>query len=313
MRSGTTLVSRILNNHSELSVTYDSVHFMRFCFLKFNPIQRRENYIRLLENIKTRVENRMSCRFDVLPLIRTLDRLTAVDYATIYDEVMRALLLIGGAHRWGEKTMMCWTKIPGFLEMFPCGKTIHVVRDPRDAVASLRKITTEPGLRYLDCIFAMAHAMSWGLEEGRRFAPDRYRIIRYEDLVQRSRKTVEDLCAFLEIPVEETMLDHRRFVDRGGSPWRGNSSYREKNAGIDDASVGKFREELSPEEVFLAEMICRKEMKAFDYPLTGTWLNRRQWDRLYDVLSDDFIQGRFRNWLKTNQGIEGYPSDPPPV
>ena len=37
-RSGTTLISRIFNNHPELDITYDSVHFMRFSFNHYDQI-----------------------------------------------------------------------------------------------------------------------------------------------------------------------------------------------------------------------------------------------------------------------------------
>ena len=53
--------------------------------------------------------------------------------------------------------MLCWTKIPDFLSMFPDGKVIHVIRDTRDVLSSFKRVTYEPGLKYLDAVFCYGH------------------------------------------------------------------------------------------------------------------------------------------------------------
>ena len=209
--------------------------------------------------------------------------------------------------------MMCWTKIPLFLNMFPNGKVIHLIRDPRDVVASLRKVTIEPGLRYLNSIFTSLHSMHWAVTKGQQYTPGSYTVLKYEDLVSHPIEIVKQLCYMLEIPFEEEMLDYQRFVDRTGKIWEGNSSYKERWNGIGASSVGKYQEELSKVEIFLTEMVCRNQLEAFGYSLNSTWLTKSEWDSLYNILSDEFIQGRFTHWLKTNQGIEAYPSDPPQI
>ena len=37
-RSGTTLISRMLNCHKDMDITHDTVHFLRYSFNKYNPM-----------------------------------------------------------------------------------------------------------------------------------------------------------------------------------------------------------------------------------------------------------------------------------
>ena len=55
-RSGTTLISRILNNHPKIGVLYDSVNFMRFSYDKYNPIQDEKQYKLLISEISQRIK-----------------------------------------------------------------------------------------------------------------------------------------------------------------------------------------------------------------------------------------------------------------
>ncbi len=118
---------------------------------------------------------------------------------------------------------------------------------------------------------------------------------------------------FLEIDFEASMLDHNRFVDRTGKGWDANTAYGKKKDGVENSSVGKFKDKLSKVEIFMAELIVRNMMLKFGYDLTGVWLSREEWDELYAILEDDFISKRFKHWLKTNKGVEDYPSPAPEV
>jgi len=83
--------------------------------------------------------------------------------------------------------------------------------------------------------------------------------------------------------------------------------------GISKKSVAQFYEKLENWEIFLAELILRDQLCYFNYPLSGIWLEKNEWDFLYGILSDQFVKQRFISWLKTNSGVEAYPSNPPKV
>jgi hypothetical protein len=255
----------------------------------------------------------MGRSWDTGPILNRLKTRKKIGYAEIYHEIMSDLIQESPAHRWGEKTMIRWTYIPKFLEMFPKGHALHVLRDPRDVLSSFKRVTNEPGLRYLDAVFTTLHSMSWAATMGNRLSTKRYRVVKYEDLVQHPENTVSAICSFLGIPYESKMLDCTRFKDRGGKQWQANTAYDEPLSGVQPSSIGKFSDNLSPPEIFLVEMVTRNVLTHAGYKLTGIWLNSDQWQYLYQMLSDKFVNSRFKVWLKTNDGIESYPSPPPEV
>ena len=65
-----------------------------------------------------------------------------------------------------------------------------------------------------------------------------YKLVRYEDVVENPRATIQDLCNFLEID----------YVDRMLSPEQYGSSYESKlgNTGISKSSLDAWRKKASP-------------------------------------------------------------------
>jgi len=310
-RSGTTLVSRILNNHPDLSVTYDSVHFMRFSYNMYNPIQSKENYSRLVKEIQKRIWKRWNMSLDADDVITRIESEGRIDYAIIYDSIMQVLLLgEKKSARWGEKTNVCWGQIPDFLKMFPKGKTIHVIRDPRDVLSSYKHMTDEPGLRYLDSAFASLHSFHSVHDYQNTLSKSNYYCLKYETLVGSAEEELRHLAEFLEIEYTPVLLDYTKFTDRGGQNWTGESSFDRSIEGISNKPVGRWKEKINSVELFFMEMILREQMVYFGYELSASLLDKDEWDKLYGILQDDFIKERYDRWLKTGRGMEAYPSDP---
>lgn len=311
-RSGTTLISRILNNHSRLWITYDSVHFMRFSYNCYNPIYLVENAEKLIKETHNRILKRWNMDFDINSLISNVHRLKEIDYRTIYELIMKELAFQykNKATGWGEKTNVCWGQIPNFLKIFPEGKTIHVVRDPRDVMCSYKRMTYEPGYAYLDSAFASLHSFTSAKKYKEKFSAKNYYCIRYEDMVNKPEQIIKSLCTFLEIEFEANMINASDFVDKIGKKWSGESSYKNKYTEISKSSLNKWEKHATPIEIYLVELINRPIMPEFGYTLSGVLLDKKEWNELYNILQDPLIHARYKNWLKTGKGVEAYPSDP---
>lgn len=309
-RSGTTLISRILDNHPDLNITYDSVHFMRFSFEQYNPINNESNYTNLIQEIETRLSKRWKIEVNSKEIIKKIKN-EEINYAQVYSAIMSELLLDNSnAKRWGEKTNMCWRKIPDFLEMFHDGKTIVMIRDPRDVLISFKNMTTEPGLRYLDSIFASLDSFQYTKKFQNELSPKNFEIIKFEDLVNNPKKIIKNLCKFLEIEFKDTMLDSTQFKDKSKNKWEGNSAFNKKIIGISKDTVGRWKNQISKIELYFLEMILQEQMINFGYSLESTSLNKNEHEKLFEILNDDFIKKRYQNWLKTGKGHENYPNDP---
>ncbi len=310
-RTGTTLISRILNNHSDLSITYDSVHFMRFSFNKYNPVHKPSNFSSLVNEIQTRLEKRWNINLDSKKIINKLEKSSHINYAEVYHTIMSNLLLDNTtAKRWGEKTNMCWGKIPDFLKMFPKGKTILVVRDPRDVLISYKNMTTEPGLRYLDAVFALLGSFQSVDKFLHELSKDNFYLLKYEDLIRDAESVIQNLSKFLEIDFTPSMLDSKQFKDKIGNKWEGNSSFDKSIRGISHDAIGRWKSRISKVELYFVEMVLREQMLKLDYDLAASPLNTEEWKKLFNILNDDFIKQRYARWLKSGKGHESYPSDP---
>lgn len=311
-RSGTTLVSRILNNHSKLWVTYDSVHFMRFSYDRYNPISVYKNAEALVNEVYSRIKKRWDMSFDIDKTLRNLSDSGELSYRKVYDAIMESLAAQykGKVSGWGEKTNVCWGQIPNFLGMFPDGKVIHVLRDPRDVMCSYREMTYEPGYAYLDSAFASLHSFESAITFSRSLDRKSYCFIRYEDLVNEPEKMARDVCNFLGIRFEKNMLNAMSFTSRQGKRWTGESSFNRGFNKISREPMERWKKNASAVEIFLVEMINRPVMRDFGYALSGISLGRKEWIKLYDILSDPVLDARYKNWLKNGEGVEAYPSDP---
>jgi hypothetical protein len=309
-RSGTTILAQVIGAHREIAITFDSVKFLRFCLHRYSPIDDPDNRERLVRETHDRIALRWDMHFDVDAMTEAV-LAAGSGYAPVYDVFMQRLLLTGdgAAKRWGEKTAVMWSRIPDFLTMFPDAKVIHVMRDPRDATASYKKLTYEPGYTYLDCAVNSLHAMQSISEYQDRFGKDRVYWIRMEDLVSQPEQAARAMCEFLELDFDPGMIDPTRFRDKAGKPWDNNSVFCPNMTGI-SGDFERWRTELTTSEVLFVEMLAASQMSKFGYHGSGSFPARADWNEVYEYLEDPFIRKRFERWLSTGKGSEGYRSDP---
>lgn len=309
-RSGTTLISRILNNHHELSVTYDTVHFLRFAYGKYDPITNKVNIKRLVHDIGERLKLRYNFDIDEDMILQELG--DGITYASVYDSVMRDFLLKNtGSKIWGEKTNLAWTKIPKFLEMFPNGTVIHVIRDPRAVLASWKKFTNAPGNDYLDSIMNCYDSMRFAQKYETRYAHSNYVMLRYEDLVSNTQETVESLCEKIGVEFDAGMLDVNKFTDRAGDKWKANTVYNVEINGISMEMIDKWKNKLEEWEVFLTEELIGALLDTYHYQSLGLVDSRAFADKaISEVQKSSLVSEGLIRYLVTKESFERYPSDP---
>lgn len=309
-RSGTTLVAQILNSHSKLRVIYDNLHFFRFYLGRHLPVQER--YGEIVAAAASRLGQRWGITVPVDRVSRRLKRLPTVELADVYSAIMVETFCDGSDDlRWGEKSLLQWTNIPLFLQMFPHGQVIHIMRDPRDALASWREYTHEPAYRYLDGVFCCLHSMHWAATIGATLPKGQYLVLRHEDVVNAPESTVGGLCDFLGVPYEQAMLDLTRSVDQAGDRWDGDSSFGDVGPSIAPVTVGRWRHKLEPFEMLFVESVLGDLLPRFGYQPSGVQTSASDLRLLWDCFrSTPLLQSRLSRWLETGEGVDRYPSDP---
>ena len=130
------------------------------------------------------------------------------------SDAMRALFRYAarkeGKTRYGDKTPQAVMVMPRLSRLFPEARFIHIIRDGRDV--ALSHIHTEGFIAS-----AAEVAIKWktmierGQSDGRILGPERYREVRYEQLVERPDAVLHSLCAYIELDFHASML---RYFER---------------------------------------------------------------------------------------------------
>jgi hypothetical protein len=188
-----------------------------------------------------------------------LDPRYKFDPATV-DRVLAALVnavfmpYSSGRHkqRWAEKTPKNIVYIETLFALFPSAQFIYVIRDPRDVYCSVR----EKAARTTPCwasITLAESARGWcrriccGVSWRER--PDRYREVRYEELVTQPEAVMRSVLTFL------------------GEPW---SPGVLEGKDIFSSSIGRWRVDLTAAEIGEIEAVAGEIMPELGYPLSTT-------------------------------------------
>lgn len=128
--------------------------------------------------------------------------------------------------------------VEDILRALPDARLVFLLRNPLDLAASLKR--RGEGKRLL--------RMIWGWNEGLRIARTwaddrRVLLLCYEDLVQRPEKHLREVCSFVDLPFDGSLLEVPH-VNRSETPY--NQDGDEK--GLNASRVQYYAEVLSPEE-----------------------------------------------------------------
>lgn len=201
-RSGTTLLSYMLDGHSDLAVMVES-----HLFGVYRAVADRlgDRFGELWPELLPRM-------LDSRPLVYIEPRIDPKsllhrrfgDYADLARAILETWTEQRGKRIWIEKTpahTLCWRYL---ADRFPKARFVAIVRDPRASTASLIRARFGPSaastatrrwVRYCEAIDAF-----------RRAEPHRLHLLRYEELVHEPRETLAGICDFLGIGLEEAML-----------------------------------------------------------------------------------------------------------
>ncbi len=114
-----------------------------------------------------------------------------------------------GKPRWGDKTPLYCMNLDTIRKVLPEARFIHIIRDGRDVALSLRKMWFSPGweietqaAHWKECVLKARH-------DGANSSD--YLEVRYEDLILKTRETLNKICRFIDLYYDETML---RYYER---------------------------------------------------------------------------------------------------
>ena len=265
-RSGTTMLSLMIHAHPRLAMPPES----RFLLKAW---RRRANF----GNLQTPKQRMMLAKAFVrtgskirdlgLDPQETLDKILAgpPTIGSAFGIVFKEFADKHGASRWGDKRPAYYQEVDVLLRLFPDAQIVHIVRDGRANVASLKKMPWWP----FDSIGSMA---AWSQAEycsqrnAKRLPADVFHVIRYESLVADPEPVLRQLCAFLEEEFHPAMLEPSEVSDvvPEKKVWHENLKQS-----VNTDRVESWRKGLEPWELGLMETVLRRKLVRNGYTLSG--------------------------------------------
>jgi hypothetical protein len=166
--------------------------------------------------------------------------------------------------RWGEKRPGYHRHIDVLMRLFPDVQIVHIVRDPRDCVASLKRMPWwERGVYH--SVSAWAQSIDYTDEAMRRW-PGVVIRVQYERLVTDPETELKALCAALGEDYDPAMAEPEQLASEvvPAKDWHGSVRVTPTTE-----HIGVWRSGLEPWEAALCETALGERMARFGYELAG--------------------------------------------
>lgn len=265
MRSGTTLLRLMLASHPRLAIPPES-HFLpellEFEKSSGNLASQRSKVIDWL------LSHRRLADFKLDPAwmrfaLSSLEPFTTRQIAcTLFGEYVRR----EGKVRWGDKTPRHRSFLPQLQTLFPEAKFIHVLRDGRDTALSAWRAKFGPK-SWVDAVYDWRDAIR-DVHKGQRAIPaESFLEVRYEDLILHPESILRKICSFLGEEYDPKMLHFSDAAQKEVPAWE--SSWHSKlQKPLDATNTGKWKTELSQDQLLLFNRVAGRELIAAGYELT---------------------------------------------
>ena len=269
-RSGTTLLRTLLDAHPRVQIPLENSGMIHLLFKygkkkKWNQEERRKLLAELLamKNVRNWELDMDGVRelFQKAPDKVSFHELIRLCYFSYNSEFPKEELSC-----LGDKSPVNSLYSRKLFRAFPDAKFIHLVRDYRANLASMSRqkifIPSETAI-----------LMQWKKSANQidRLAkkyPERFLLLRYEDLAENPEKSFSGICGFLDIPYMPELLDtgtREKAIGKLYSPefiagWQPNLT-----KGITTDHTDKWESELSPASIRKADYIAGSTGKRYNY------------------------------------------------
>ena len=266
-RSGTTLVQAMLHSHPRIAIPPEN----RFVIpayearLGFGDLRKRPNRRELGRFIVARGRKFRDFGLERRETVRRV----ATGPPTLGSAlgiVLRSYAERFESPRWGDKRPLYSSYIPMLMRLFPDAQIVHVVRDPRDCVASLKRMPWWRAGTY-HAVAAWADAVDHTESAAKRW-PGVVLRVQYERLVADPETELRGLCEALGEAYDPAMVAPERVAPVAvpeRKHWHANT-----RVGPMTERIGSWESGLEPWEAALCDAVLRRRMTTFGYEPAGS-------------------------------------------
>jgi hypothetical protein len=278
-RSGTTLLRLMLNAHPDIAIPSES-HFIAPLIRDFGAQTTLSGGS--LERATAMVASSEEWRRDFAHGEAELRAAVGSDPLTVAELVDRVFRLEVGPEpaRWGDKTPANLHWVGPLLTCFPDGQAIAIVRDPRDVHMSLVPLEWF-GTSTWDIGRYLARNTTSIARWREQYPNERFHVVRYEDLVLETERTLKELCSVLGVPYVREMDAFFEHAATHVQPWELDTGIHQKllrAPSPDDA--GRWQREGSRRDHAEIEALTVETIEMFGYErrVADRWLPLWRWE-----------------------------------
>jgi len=205
-RSGTSLMRDILGAHPDVAMFFGELPLWRELASAHagRSLARAEDRDALIRNLATHPRmQRAQMTLDGDELAAALAREPTVSLGTVFAHALRQYARREGKPRWGVKDPRNEFHADQILAELPAARVVHMLRDPRDVLASQRAMWGSRAQHIVSTIYDWRRSAALARHHQALYR-GAYAVVRYEDLVLDPARVVRDLCRTLDLPWEGT-------------------------------------------------------------------------------------------------------------
>lgn len=262
-RSGTSLLQSMLAAHPAVAYMPETAFLRRYVASgSLTRLFRNQGIGSVIEKLTSDDAFRRT-GMDVADLVEK-----AAKSAQPIDVAIFAILIenfCAGGQTWvGDKDPRMIEFLPLLAKICEDSSVIHIIRDPRDVLASKKKAAWSSRGHVWKHVFANRVQFLLGHRTGPRQFSENYHEIIYEELISSPRNVLTALAQRIGLPFDERMLSFagaaRKLVSSSELSWK-----KETLGPLLKDNKGKWKSLLDPKEILLTEACCREAIKVGGY------------------------------------------------
>lgn len=268
-RSGSTLLRSIFDAHPQVMIPLES-RFVQFLYYKYpaNKKWTKESASRAIDDLEQGFEpfqihkDHFRNQIEGNAMDLSFERVCKLIYLNTKSEFEKEEI-----STLGDKNPRYTFFIPQLIRLFPKAKFIHLARDYRDNIVSVRRAgkgIKESGNIY----FSMGRWVLYNrfVLKCQKKYPDQFIRVQFEDLIRDPEAVMQKLCAFLELDYHPGVLEYYKGLGKYYMEEGFKQLHQSLQTPFDLSKIGEWERELPRRRAIRCEILGGRLPERIGYP-----------------------------------------------
>jgi len=267
-RSGTSLIQSMLAAHPDVSFAPETAFIRRYVVKGVVTKKCVKSGIGDAANVLMSDDYFQRTKLDAGRLLRHVSMAGRMTDGAVYRDMLAEVARSEAKSKSGDKDPRSVEFLRLVQSLFSDIHVVHIIRDPRDVLASKKKAAWSSGHGSLRHIFANRVQLRMGRSHGPILFGERYHELLYESLLENPERELRRLCDRLGLSYEASMLDFqesaKRLISEKEIAWK-----KETLGPLLRDNHGKWESALCDWEIALTELVCGAAFEVGCYEKSG--------------------------------------------